>query len=390
MTLVRLPSTARRVQAACVIGLIATIFALPSSASAQHRARLSRDLTRQIQQNPDATVNVIAEGPQSEIDRIARQYGLQVVSRLDSGARLSGTAAQIDQAAGDGALTALAEDARVTGTMAVTTQSTGASQLWGGGKSAFDGITGKGVNVVIIDSGIAHHTDLDKRVVTWIDYVDPQATERVDTYGHGTHVAGIIAGSGAGSRGADGGAYIGMAPATGLISIRVLGDGRLGPRVGRHQGHRVVGQEQRQVQHPRDQSLARSSRDVALQGRSAGEGGRARGRQRHRRRLLGRQSGQDGRRHADRRRHRLARRHAWRADGGSAEHARHGRAERRWRRDVQLARSGRRSGSAVDVGAQAGRRCAGQRDCVGRSAGHAISGTTTRHSACSARTAGRT
>ena len=64
---------------------------------------------------------------------------------------------------------------------------------------------------------------MDKRVVTWIDYVDPQATERVDTYGHGTHVAGIIAGSGAGSRGADGGAYIGMAPATGLISIRVLG-----------------------------------------------------------------------------------------------------------------------------------------------------------------------
>ncbi len=219
----RLPSTARRVQAACVIGLIATIFALPSSASAQHRARLSRDLTRQIQQNPDATVYVIAEGPQAEIDRIARQYGLQVLSRLDSGARLSGTAAQIDQAAGDGALTSLAEDARVTGTMAVTTQSTGASQLWGGGTAAYDGITGKGVNVVLIDSGIAHHTDLDRRVVTWIDYVDPQATDRVDTYGHGTHVAGIIAGSGAGSRGADGGAYIGMAPATGLISIRVLG-----------------------------------------------------------------------------------------------------------------------------------------------------------------------
>ena len=132
MTPVRLPSTARRVQAACVIGLITTIFALPSSASAQHRARLSRDLTRQIQQNPDATVNVIAEGPQSEIDRIASKYGLRVVSRLDSGARLAGTAAQIDQAAGDGALTSLAEDARVTGTMAVTTQSTGASQLWGG------------------------------------------------------------------------------------------------------------------------------------------------------------------------------------------------------------------------------------------------------------------
>src|SRR5215831_7984223 len=202
----RLPSSTRRASAAFVIGLIAAIFAFPASSLAQHRARLSRGLTRQIQQNPDATVSVIAEGPQSEIDRIAGTYGLQVVSRFDSGARLTGTAAQVDRAAGDPALASLTEDERVVGTMAVTTQATGASQLWGRGQSNFDGITGKNVNVVVIDSGIAHHPDLDRRIVTWVDFVDPSATDRVDIYGHGTHVAGIIAGSGAGSRGADGGA----------------------------------------------------------------------------------------------------------------------------------------------------------------------------------------
>ena len=237
MTLVRLPSTARRVQAACVIGLIATIFALPSSASAQHRARLSRDLTRQIQQNPDATVNVIAEGPQSEIDRIARQYGLQVVSRLDSGARLSGTAAQIDQAAGDGALTALAEDARVTGTMAVTTQSTGASQLWGGGKSGLR----------------RHHRQGRQRRHHRLGHRAPhgfgQASRHVDrlrrSAGHGArrHLRPRHARGGDHRRQRRAAAAARTAAPTsawrrrtGLISIRVLADGRIGPRVGRHQG----------------------------------------------------------------------------------------------------------------------------------------------------------
>src|SRR5262249_43615942 len=72
----RLPSSTRRVSAAFVIGLIAAIFAQPAPALAQHRARLSRGLTRQIQLSPDATVSVIAEGPQSEIDRLASTYGL--------------------------------------------------------------------------------------------------------------------------------------------------------------------------------------------------------------------------------------------------------------------------------------------------------------------------
>jgi hypothetical protein len=45
--------------------------------------------------------------------------------------------------------------------MAVATQSTGANQLWQGGKNGlaqfFSGLTGKGIGVAIIDSGIADH-----------------------------------------------------------------------------------------------------------------------------------------------------------------------------------------------------------------------------------------
>ncbi len=223
MALRRLPFICRRAIIGTVIGLTAAIFALPVPAQAQHRARLSKGLAREVQQTPDVVVSVIAEGPQSEMDRLARTYGLQIVSRMDSGAKLTGTAAQFDRAASDPGVVSLAEDERVAGAMAVTTASTGASQLWKGKDGAYAGITGRGVNVVVIDSGIAQNPDLDNRVMTWVDFVDPTSTVRVDTYGHGTHVGGIIAGSGAGSRGATGGAYIGMAPGANLISERVLG-----------------------------------------------------------------------------------------------------------------------------------------------------------------------
>ena len=75
----------------------------------------------------------------------------------------------------------------------------------------------------IIDSGVTSwHDDLGSdRVVHFMDFVDFQPLA-YDDYGHGTHVAGIIAGSGYDS----GGARTGMAPGASLIVLKVLdGDG---------------------------------------------------------------------------------------------------------------------------------------------------------------------
>jgi serine protease AprX len=81
------------------------------------------------------------------------------------------------------------------------------------------GLDGSGVGVAIIDSGVASwHDDLGPdRVVRFVDFVDflPMA---YDDYGHGTHVAGIIAGSGYDS----GGARRGIAPGASLIVLKVL------------------------------------------------------------------------------------------------------------------------------------------------------------------------
>ena len=74
--------------------------------------------------------------------------------------------------------------------------------------------------VAIIDSGIQPHPDLPlSRVRAFKDFVGGVETP-VDHCGHGTHVAGIIAGSGRSSNGV----YAGIAPTVDIVSLRVLGD----------------------------------------------------------------------------------------------------------------------------------------------------------------------
>jgi serine protease AprX len=91
------------------------------------------------------------------------------------------------------------------------------------------GFTGAGVGVAIVDSGIAFHDDLtsagggsfmpfgDQRVSAFVDFVNGQFMP-YDDNGHGTHVAGIIAGNGYDSAGLK----AGMAPDASLVSLKVL------------------------------------------------------------------------------------------------------------------------------------------------------------------------
>ncbi|HUI39534.1 MAG TPA: S8 family serine peptidase [Methanothrix sp.] len=88
------------------------------------------------------------------------------------------------------------------------------------------GIDGKGVTVAVIDSGIdKNHPDLAGKVIGEKNFVEGEATTD-DLLGHGTMVAGIIAGSGVSS----GGKYRGIAPGANLLNVKVInskGDGRV-------------------------------------------------------------------------------------------------------------------------------------------------------------------
>jgi serine protease AprX len=90
----------------------------------------------------------------------------------------------------------------------------------GGAKAQGMGLTGKDITVAVIDTGIASHPDLvypENRIVGWHDFVN-QRSNPYDNQGHGTHIAGIIAGNGLSSRGK----YKGMAPEAKLVGLKVL------------------------------------------------------------------------------------------------------------------------------------------------------------------------
>ncbi|NUT35729.1 MAG: S8 family serine peptidase [Hamadaea sp.] len=85
----------------------------------------------------------------------------------------------------------------------------GAPQAWGAG------LTGRGVTVAVLDTGVdTGHPDLAGKVTASVTFTDGPATDDV---GHGTHVASIIAGSGV----ASGGRLKGVAPDANLVSGKV-------------------------------------------------------------------------------------------------------------------------------------------------------------------------
>jgi serine protease AprX len=84
------------------------------------------------------------------------------------------------------------------------------------------GLTGQGVGVAIVDSGVYAHPDLAGRIVASIDFTTASptvsTTSTSDPGGHGTHVAGLVAGDGTLS----GGEYTGVAPRANIINVRVI------------------------------------------------------------------------------------------------------------------------------------------------------------------------
>ena len=94
---------------------------------------------------------------------------------------------------------------------------TGAPSVW----STY-GVTGRGIGIAVVDSGVAAHPDLGSRLVAAIDFTAASPAVSTDPLGdqggHGTHVAGLAAGDGTASAGE----YTGMAPQANIVDVRVI------------------------------------------------------------------------------------------------------------------------------------------------------------------------
>jgi len=76
---------------------------------------------------------------------------------------------------------------------------------------------GDGVTVASIDTGVTPNADLGDRLLARVDFSDDH--DGIDHFGHGTHMAGLIAGDGTSSNEA----FQGAAPEANLVSVKVAG-----------------------------------------------------------------------------------------------------------------------------------------------------------------------
>ncbi|MFC7373105.1 S8 family peptidase [Fictibacillus iocasae] len=110
---------------------------------------------------------------------------------------------------------AISDDYQVRSHLDIATPSVGAITV----KNDF-GLTGAGVTIAVVDTGVFPHPDLTQptnRIINFVDFVNGR-TAPYDDNGHGTHVTGDAAGNGRSS----GGKYISPAPEARIVGVKVL------------------------------------------------------------------------------------------------------------------------------------------------------------------------
>jgi len=186
-------------------------------------AKTDPSLTAAATAHPDRTLQVIvrATNPSSDAaEQLVRSDGGQVMRKLPI---VGGFSAVVPAAS-----------------LAQIAQSSAVTRVWADGKvrmsavnyAKFDALTpntlwrsyiklpsvawdGTGVNVALLDTGVTPSPDLAGRIVDSVDFT--AENDNLDHFGHGTHMAGIIAGDGTMSNGK----WAGVAPGAGIVSVKV-------------------------------------------------------------------------------------------------------------------------------------------------------------------------
>jgi len=196
----------------------------------QDDRKLDGELRRRADQEPSGRTQVIAElrpgwDATSDIKNLGGRLGRRL--RTYNGQVLELNNGQLKKLAKSPAVLSIHYDRPIAAHNYITGLTIGSTAV-----RLDQGYTGAGIGVAVIDSGISSwHDDLtgavspygDQRVTKFVDFVHGR-TMPYDDYGHGTHVAGIIAGNGHDSLGL----RTGAAPGAQIIALKVLDGSGLG------------------------------------------------------------------------------------------------------------------------------------------------------------------
>jgi serine protease AprX len=212
---------------AIVLVLVAASALTLRGSAAEHRALLSTDLSVHQAKGTKAKARVIVRGTDAELDALAYRYKLQILRRLDGAAVMFANSDELSKLAADAGVNLLSGDSEVKTSMSVSVKATAADQVWAGksgllGIGAIAGVNGSGIGVAVVDSGISPHSALTNKVVANVSFVTGDSSVK-DAFGHGTHIAGIIAGTGSVASSVTPLYTGGIAPGVKLINVRVLG-----------------------------------------------------------------------------------------------------------------------------------------------------------------------
>src|SRR6266699_2144055 len=209
---------------AAVVILILLTAGLSFADGKKHK--LSKDV-EDLKSGPSATtVDVIIQfnqAPTQAHHQKVQDKGGVLKTKLDfiNGAHYSVPVEALDALADDPDVVYISPDRPVRGALDTTVATVN------GGYAQTLGLNGAGVGVAVIDCGVSDIPDLHNASgayeVVYSQSFVPNDTNTGDPFGHGTHVSGIIASSGASSTGANYYRhFVGLSPGVNLVNLRVL------------------------------------------------------------------------------------------------------------------------------------------------------------------------
>jgi serine protease AprX len=192
---------------------------------------LSTDLLDLVVSGDDRPVRAIVRGDVAAIQVAASRDGLKVLRVLDGLVVVEARPSLLNLLQGVDGVASISLDNIVGPTMSLSDRVMAADMARAGSGGLLGSllgtpaVNGKGIGVAVVDSGIAGHAALTGKVAASINFATGESGA-ADAFGHGTHIAGIIAGATSSSPTP---LYkSGIAPGAHLINVRVLNREGLG------------------------------------------------------------------------------------------------------------------------------------------------------------------